>query len=124
MAPRNGLEEDSHRVIAFSYGDGVGRFHDGFGHAAPSHEFVTDAKRISGILIVVRIDDGQWKRVTPSLPLLGVAASGLPIPPSEGGKIWTKQRRLSGQLVSFRRQAPTCCSNRTGSVLSSSGIAS
>jgi hypothetical protein len=29
MAPPNGFEEDPHRVIAFNYSDGIGRFHDG-----------------------------------------------------------------------------------------------
>jgi hypothetical protein len=35
MAPPNGFEEDPHRVIAFNYGDNIGRFHDGHSRVKP-----------------------------------------------------------------------------------------
>jgi hypothetical protein len=36
VAPPNGFEEDPHRVIAFNYGDNIGRFHDGHIRVKPA----------------------------------------------------------------------------------------
>jgi hypothetical protein len=78
MATRHRFEEDSHRVIAFNHGDRVGRFHDGHvcSHAALAQMSVTSAGPISEILIDLRIDGGQLRRIASLLIFCGADDQG------------------------------------------------